>query len=163
MFKTNKKINPMFNFDISRYMGNWYELARSNNTTFEIGKYLHEEYRILSDEIIRLTFYRTINGKEEKGEADVFYDPKLPSHWDLRFLKKPIIEFWPTELIIIDTDYDNYAITYSKSSFMYIFTKEMAWIMSRKKYLSPEVMETLYKKLEESTGIKKESMILNIQ
>ncbi len=123
-------------FDINKYMGKWYEIARLPNS-FEEG--LEENtafYRIGEDgNIIVINEGRLIENKtrikQAKGKAWT-PDPKAPGKLKISF-------FWPFSgdywVLKVDKDY-SYALVGGPSG-------DYLWILSRDRKLDPKILEEL--------------------
>ena len=136
-------------FDLSRYVGVWYEIVRSNNIAAEFGDCNFQQ--VVVDEDGSLTF----NNYQRVGEDYIgaswpgFCDPR--PNFVGRCYFRPNLDSDPSsdpnnaglpdhqridwiDYEIISTDYDNYVVVYSCSSFKNS-KFEMVWVGGRSKNL----------------------------
>ncbi|XP_072946560.1 apolipoprotein D-like [Epargyreus clarus] len=139
---------PMANFSINRFLGDWYEAERYF-TVSELGtrcvttKYESTpEGRILvSNEITNsltgmkrvMDGYLQMIGREGEGRMIVKYS-SLPIPYD-------------NEFSILDTDYDSYAVMWSCSGIGPVHIQN-AWVLTRERLAPPMVMQYAYAALE---------------
>lgn len=127
-----KPIPLVQNFDLSRYLGTWYEIARLPHRFEKDLIKVTATYSLLSDGKIRVVNrgYKPAKGKwsEAKGKAWV-PDPNIAARLRVRF-------FWPFaadyRIIQLDPDY-RWAVVTSGS-------KDYLWILSR----TPRLDEAVY-------------------
>ena len=150
----------MKNLDLNKFEGMWHEIVKTKSPLSATDEYSVYKYTLQPDETIKLEIFQQKSGKEEKIDTIATFDSNLPSVWKIKYQQSFLSSLY-LDAIIIDTDYDNYAILYAKI-YLWFFTKEMAWIMSRKKKLPAKTIKKLLKKLEKTTNIKKESMVFNL-
>ncbi|CDW81114.1 apolipoprotein d [Stylonychia lemnae] len=122
------------NLDPAQYAGDWYEIYRDKDTTFEAGtdccrvKYTKISQNQLSvynratysdGRINDINGRATCNGSRCKVKFD-WYIPTGPYN-------------------VVDTDYTSYAIVYSCTNFIFgLFKSENLWILSRQTTLATE-------------------------
>ena len=163
MNPVSDKIPVQPNFNVDRYMGKWYEIARSTNIPLETGDYVYEAYSLDPAGKISVESEQVIEGKPHKIYQDAYFDKKLPSVWKVKFTNNLLTRMFSFDYKVVETDYSSYAIVYSKNRYMWFFTKEMAWILCRERIVDNDMLEELYRKLEEKTGMKKEDMRETLQ
>lgn len=162
--KNNKLVDPKLqeDFDYTRYLGDWYELYRSKSIRFEKGSDITAHYGSDPDHPERMTVtnLQTLdNGKigtitgyaVRKSEESPASDLIVRFNWFLRGKYK-----------IIRTDYDNYSIVYSSRKILFgLIKREYCWILVRKREIGKdgELIEGLFKIIEEETGMRKEEFI----
>jgi apolipoprotein D and lipocalin family protein len=134
-------IQPVENFDLERYLGKWYEIARLDHR-FEHGlSKVSATYSKRSDGGIDV-LNRGFNSKrgewkEAKGRAYFLDEP------DVARLK--VTFFWPFYggYNVIELDHKNYSYALVCGP-----SKKYLWILSRTKKLDPATMEDLIGKAE---------------
>ena len=123
-------------FDLNRYLGNWYEVARAKSIPFQSGDCTQANYSLNDDGSIKVNNTDIIHGVQKSGigRAEITENPfRLKLRFPGTFWGKIITGDYQ----IVDTDYDNYTIVYSCSS--YIFAKvELYWILSRTREVSSD-------------------------
>ena len=157
------KIEVQDNFEIEKYMGKWYEIARSKNIPLENGNFVYEAYMLEPDGKIKVEASQTIEGKEQKIHQLAFVDKNLPSVWRVKLIDSFFLRMFKFDYKVVETDYTTYSIVYSKNRYMWFFTKEMAWILCRNPHIDKNNLDQLYAKLEEKTGMPKENMRETLQ
>jgi len=135
---------PMSDFDMERFLGKWYEAERYFTFTDVVSRCVVTDYakapsgRIyVSNEVTnRLTgVRRVINGNLQLvGKGD---EGKLV----VKYATTPI----PMEstLMVLDTDYDNFAVVWSCSGFGPVHA-ENAWLMTRERLPNGEILQRAY-------------------
>lgn len=162
--KNNQLPNPNLqqDFEVSRYLGDWYELYRTENIRFEKGKDIIARYG--SDpkhpDRITITNLQTLDsGKIDTitGYAVRKSPESLASDLIVRFNF-----FLRGTYRIIKTDYDNYSIVYSSRKILFgLLKKEYCWILGRKREVVDDsgLMGDLFKIIEDETGLTKDEFI----
>lgn len=136
--KDKVDLSPIKQFDLSRYLGKWYELARLDHG-FERGMdNTTANYTLLKSGLVRVEnrglrdgVWHTAIGKAKIGK------PEEPGYLRVSF-------FWifyaPYRVIILDPDY-KYAVVASSRNFL--------WILSRTPTLPDSVMQDLLTQLKQ--------------
>ena len=145
---TPQGVTPVDNFDIDRYLGSWYEIARLDHK-FERG--LSEVSATYTkrpnggvDVINRGLDVQTGKRKEAKGRAYFLNEPTVA--------RLKVTFFWPFYggYNVIELDHENYS-----SAWVCGPNRKYLWILSRTPTLDEEILESLIstaKKLEFDTN-----------
>ncbi len=164
--KNNQLPNPKLqeDFDVSRYLGDWYELYRSKNICFEKGSDIVARYGSDPEHPDRMTVTNlqtlddgkisTITGYAVRKSAEApASDLVVRFNWFLRGRYK-----------IIRTDYDAYSIVYSSRKILFgLLKKEYCWILARKRDAINDtaLIDGLFATIEEETGMVREEFIIS--
>ncbi|KAJ1527796.1 hypothetical protein ONE63_007747 [Megalurothrips usitatus] len=137
-------VKVMPGFDVSKYLGKWYEAERYFAIFEFAGKCVTGNYTVDEEGRIAIVNHQTsaLTGIQSTIEGEV----KLVSRSDdakltVRFPSLPLtldVPYW-----VLDTDYDNYAVVWSCSNFG-IFSTRNAWILTRHREPPLDVMERAY-------------------
>ncbi|KAE8736730.1 hypothetical protein FOCC_FOCC017816 [Frankliniella occidentalis] len=121
-------VKVMPSFDVTKYLGKWFEAERYFAIFEFAGKCVTGNYTVDNDGRISILNRQTssLTGIQSTIEGEV----KLIMTLD--------VPYW-----VLDTDYDNYAVVWSCSNFG-IFSTRNAWILTRQREPSLEVMERAY-------------------
>ncbi|MBN1499317.1 MAG: lipocalin family protein [Spirochaetes bacterium] len=140
---TGKKIIPVADFDLNRYLGKWYEIARFDHV-FEKGlTKVTAEYSLMKNDKISV-FNKgyaesSKKWKSVKGKA-VFAGDRNEGHLRVSF-------FGPfySDYIIFALDQKNYQYALVGGS-----NKKYLWILSRTPVLDDDILKQLLKTAEEN-------------
>ncbi|XP_069675077.1 apolipoprotein D-like [Periplaneta americana] len=143
-----EKNTPMPDFDLSRFMGVWYEAERSLNI-FEAGaSCVKNNYTKTADGKIHVeneimtavpSVKRVVQGelkaagKASEGKISIRYALPVP---------------WETTYDILKTDYDNFAVLWNCVSIGFL-NAQNAWLMTRERNPPGTVMQLAYGVLDE--------------
>lgn len=162
--KNNQLPDPKLqeDFDVSRYLGDWYELYRTKSIYFEKGSDIIARYG--SDpkhpERMTITNLKTLDSGKigtitgyatRKSPEALASDLIVRFNWLLRGKYR-----------VLRTDYDNYTIVYSSHKrFFGLVKKEYCWILARKRETiqDTELIADLFKTIEEETGLTRDEFI----
>ncbi len=146
-----KGINPVTDFDVNRYVGKWYEIARLDNR-FERGlDQITAEYSLRSDGGINVTNsgVNIETGKREFAEGKAYFIDK-PNVGSLK-----VSFFGPFyggyHIIELDKENYNYALIAGSDS-------DYLWILARKPELEDAVLQRLIGKAKQ-LGFSAEQLI----
>jgi len=133
---------PVKDFDESRYLGKWYEIARLDHS-FERGlSHVTAEYELRSDggiKVINRGFSATKNKwKEAEGKA-YFVGNRDKGHLKVSFF----VPFYGS-YIVFGLDQDNYQYAFISS-----YNTSYLWLLSRTPTVSEDVREAFIKKSKE--------------
>ncbi|XP_030623436.1 apolipoprotein D-like [Chanos chanos] len=124
-------------FQLSRYLGTWYEIEKLP-AFFERGKCQQATYTQQSDSAIKVVNKEILNNGEVnsiEGTARVI-NASEPAILEVSFFAglpnvlQPDAPYW-----VLSTDYTNYALVYSCTEFLGFFYVDFAWILSRSRSL----------------------------
>ncbi|XP_074604229.1 apolipoprotein D-like [Brevipalpus obovatus] len=141
------------NWNLSKYLGVWYEIARTENI-WEIGlKCVTANYTLRSDGVIRVDN----KGITERNKTvNAVGSARIDSPVNLlkvKFAKwSPEAPYW-----IAKTDFDRYALVISCMDLFNALKVESAWILSRTPTLDQRIKEDLFNTLS-SLGVPRSSM-----
>jgi lipocalin len=127
-------------FDLSRYLGTWYEIARFDHS-FERGMdNVVAEYQLRDDGHVRVINSGWKGGKYKWAEGKAKQpDPKgNPANLKVSFF---LFFYSPYRIMMLDDDYQ-VALVGSKSP-------KYLWILSRTPELSPEIIEVVLEEAQE--------------
>ena len=114
-------------FDAERYMGNWYEMVRSNSIRFEKYDCVKAHYSFLGNGKV------SVSNSQYDEENDQISGVKGTAVFKGPVAKVKFNRFMPAgDYQVVSTDYNNYAIVYSCTSFLF-FNFEFVWILTREK------------------------------
>ena len=102
-------------FDLSRYVGVWYEIVRSNNIAAEYGDCNFQQVVVDEDGSLTFNTYQRV-GEDYIGESwPAFCDPRQNFKGRCYFRPNPNVDW--IDYQVISTDYENYLVVYSCSSY----------------------------------------------
>lgn len=143
-------IPPVTNFEISRYLGTWHEIARTDNS-FERGCInVTADYKLRKDGGIDVLNECLQNGKHKQAEGRAYFK----SASNIASFKVTFL--WPF--------YGNYYVIYIDKSYshaiVYGGSPEYIWILAREKTITKDKLEFLLSKIKEFK-LDPESLIIN--
>ncbi|XP_060066467.1 apolipoprotein D-like [Ylistrum balloti] len=146
------------NFDLQKYLGDWYEILRFYVGFEDNSKCTVANYQLKDDGHIRVDnkcISLDGDGKLIEAIGDGYVPDKTePAKLQVKFGKDiPYGNYW-----ILDTDYKNYTLIYSCKDVLDLTHVEFCWILSRERTLAAQTKEMLYQKLS-AFGIKTENFL----
>jgi len=139
--KTDKiKSVPVKNFDVNKYLGQWYEIARTDNK-FEKGcTDVTANYSLREDGGLNVKNKCIVHGKEKVATGIAYFkNEKNIGSLKVKF-------FWPF--------YGNYNVVYLDDNYQYAVvdggSKEYLWILSRTKSLDDKTLKILLEKIKQN-------------
>ncbi|EFC49998.1 predicted protein [Naegleria gruberi] len=157
--KCKDTIKAMENFQLAQFTGNWLEIAKYRNY-YERGVCQKIDFTINPNNttqiLVNASEYRKGSSRSMNATASAI-SSDTPAQWILsvnvtRKCKKKLIHYTiETPLMVLDTDYSNYAILYScKNTKFELFHKEYLWILGRRiDSISETMMNDLFNKLKD--------------
>ncbi|XP_037693783.1 apolipoprotein D [Choloepus didactylus] len=160
-FHLGKCPNPpvQANFDVNKYLGTWYEIEKIP-ASFEKGSCIQANYSLMENGNIKVINQElrsdgSVNQIEgEATQADITEPAKLGVKF---FWLMPSAPYW-----VLATDYENYALVYSCTTFVWLFHLDYIWILGRQRFLPPETVTNL-KDILTSNNIDIEKMTITDQ
>ena len=148
-------VAPVRNFDIQRYLGKWYEIARLDHR-FERGMdYVTADYQLREDGGINVTnrgyLKQEDTWKTARGKA---YFMGQPTNG---YLKVSFFGPFYGSYVIFELDHDDY-----QYSFVTSHDKSYLWLLSRTPKVSEELMQRFLKRAHQ-LGYPVEQLIFNEQ
>ncbi|CAG2163369.1 unnamed protein product [Oppiella nova] len=142
-------IQTVQNFEPERFMGKWYEIQKYPNVWEAGQKCITTNYElnpngtvnVLNSGVYKLINYPiNIRGLATPNATD-------PAKFNIEFRRFAGFT-GRSKLWVLETDYQNYALTYSCSSLPVVpINIENAWIMSRTPILDPQIVDLLVNRL----------------
>lgn len=136
-----ENITPVNNFDINRYLGKWYEIARLDHS-FERGmESVSAEYSARSDggiTVINRGFNKENNQwKTAQGKA-YFVDSSSTAHLKVSFFGP----FYGSYIVFeLDEEYQHAFITSTNKSYLWLLSRSPTINLSLKKYFTERVTQ----------------------
>ncbi len=139
--KTPENVKPVDNFELKRYLGTWYEVARLDHS-FERGmEQISATYTLRDDGGVKVLnkgyITKEQRWKDATGKAYFVEDT------DTGYLKVSFFGPFYGSYIVMDTDYESYSLISGPD-------KSYLWILSRTPVLDNKVQERLIRKAKES-------------
>ncbi|KAL1464542.1 hypothetical protein WDU94_004175 [Cyamophila willieti] len=144
------QVDSMFEFDMNKYMGIWHEAERYFAVFEFAGKCVSANYTNVGNGIYRVVNTQTssITGITSNIEGEIrVFERSDTSKFFMKFPSLPVpmnAPYW-----ILGTDYDNFAVVWSCIDLRFFSTRN-AWILTREKFPSLEVMEKAYTVLDQN-------------
>ncbi|XP_062377329.1 apolipoprotein D-like [Sardina pilchardus] len=147
------------NFDVGKYLGRWYEIARLP-AVFEKGKCNQATYSLLKEGVVKVVNAELLKNGEInsiEGQATVTNSTQ-PAKLDVTFFKGIAdAPYW-----VISTDYTSYSVVYSCRNVFGLLYVDFAWILARSRTLPDSTVSQLRGDLE-SHGVSLRGMTLSDQ
>ncbi|XP_001511412.2 apolipoprotein D [Ornithorhynchus anatinus] len=142
------------NFNIVKYLGKWYEIEKLP-VSFEKGNCIQANYsmkengkiKVINQEILPDGTVNQVEG--EATQANLIEPAKLGVKF---FWLMPSAPYW-----VLSTDYDNYSLVYSCTTYIWLFHVDYAWILARNPHL-PQTTVKYLKNILTSYNIETEKM-----
>merc|ERR1712215_396520 len=126
-------------FNVTQYLGQWYEQKRLP-AFFQLNtRCVLAEYGVIEDEPDHVSVHNVATREDGSLDSITGYayipDPNFPGELLVKFPGSPVGSYW-----ILDTDYHTYTVVYSCEDFLGVVKLEFAWILSREKHLDPLIL-----------------------
>jgi apolipoprotein D and lipocalin family protein len=146
--KNDVNSQPIDNFEVDKYLGTWYEIARTDNRFERNCTNVAANYSLREDGGISVINKCFVNAKEKVVTGRAYFKEKQ----NIGALK--VTFFWPF--------YGKYNIVYLDENYQYAIVdggkKEYLWILSRTKTLDNQTIQMLHEKIKAS-GFDVETLI----
>ena len=147
------------NFQVDQYLGKWYEMARSKSIRFEKGDDTTAEYGKLDDNKISVVNTEYLaDGTKNWVSGYAVPAGDNPAHLLVTFGKNWFTKWFKGDYRVMETDYKEYAIVYSETTILWLWSFKMAWILSRDPHISQDRVTELLNRLQQLTGLSPDSM-----
>lgn len=123
------------NFNLGRFSGTWYSISRIPVPSLKLGKCIVLNFVIDSSNIVRISINH-YDGSQIQQLNNAF---TINNSSGVYFINVPMVAL-SFELIVIDTDYNGYAVIYGCSK-LATLKIEIIWILSRQ----PTLAKNIYK------------------
>ncbi|XP_076381009.1 apolipoprotein D-like [Megalopta genalis] len=139
---------PMANFDMSKFLGIWYETERYFQLTEVVSRCVMANYTLSSDGKFRVSnevtnrftgIKRVVEGEIKKA-ASKAEEGKLVVKYSIPLTPE-------TKYSVLETDYDNYAVLWSCSGIGPFHTQN-AWVMTRDRIPPGPIVQKAYSVLD---------------
>jgi apolipoprotein D and lipocalin family protein len=131
---------PINNFNIDKYLGKWYEIARTDNRFEKNCTNVTANYSLRKDGGINVVNRCFVNGKEKTANGKGYFK----SSDNIGALK--VTFFWPF--------YGNYNVMYVDSNYQYAIvdggSDKYLWILSREKSINDATLKMLLEKIKQN-------------
>ena len=138
-------------FDINRYLGKWYEIARMKSFKMESGNCSKAEYSLIDNNNIKVKNTEIRNGITYTAYGVASTTVK-ESVFSIKFENNKGLG----DYRVIDTDYENYSLIYSCGYFGE--KMEFVWILSRKPNLDENTLNKLISEINNKFNISKNEL-----
>lgn len=142
------------NFQLTPYLGNWYEIVREKNIQFESGDCVSANYTLNTDNTVKVVNTEYVNGIYKSAIGNAYCSSSESGQCYVRF--SSYAPYGDYE--VISTDYENYSIVFSCFSIGVVNWK-MAWILAR----SPDFDPTPYLYKLKELGIPEDELYFTLQ
>ena len=153
---------PIEDFEIEKYMGKWYEKARTPNPFQKTeSKNTTAEYTLLQDGSVQIKNSSIFQKKKREiiGSGN-FYNKKNVGDLSITFGQNFFTKWlMKGRYKIVKTDYENFSFLYIKTTYFFFFTKIFAWILTRDPNPREEVMEGYLENFLGLTGLEKKDLV----
>jgi apolipoprotein D and lipocalin family protein len=131
---TPEGIEPVAGFELDRYLGKWYEIARLDHS-FERGlEQVSAEYSLRDDGSVKVINrgFSVANGAWREAEGKAYFVRKP----DEGYLKVSFFGPFYGAYVVFELDHENY-----QYSFVTGPNRSYLWLLSRSPVVSPEVLD----------------------
>jgi len=138
----NTKIDYNFSFELDKYLGTWYEIARFDHSFEKNLQGVTANYTLRKDgkiKVINQGFKDGLDGKKSLAEGQA----KIPNIEDPRRLKVSFFWIFYADYFILELDKDYQYAVIGSSSPNYL------WLLSRTPIMEKETLSNLLQKLQD--------------
>ncbi|XP_011448683.2 apolipoprotein D [Magallana gigas] len=135
--------NTVANFNLTRYLGTWYEIYKFKANFENNQKCIQANYQLKADGHIRVnnTGISISDGMPSTAIGDIYIpDVNDGSKLKVKFASAaPYGNYW-----VLDTDYEHYTLIYSCTSILGISHFEFGWILARTRTIPDATTQKLF-------------------
>ena len=143
-------------FDITQYVGTWYEIARDKNIPFEYGDCTQARYAALSGD--KISVHNSLENPNTGSVDSAYATAKCDgAHCHVKFFL-----FYSGDYRVVSTDYTSYAVVYSCTNFL-ISKSEAVWILSRTETLSDAALTAAQDIITSQTDYSLDNLYYTVQ
>ena len=127
-------VEPVKNFDLQRYLGRWYEIARLDHSFERELEAVTAEYSVLEDGGIRVinTGRNSKTGVTEQAEGRAYFNGES----DIGHLKVSFFGPFFSSYVIFDLDQQDY-----QYAFVSGYNKDYLWLLARQPRVSQDIIQ----------------------
>ena len=134
----------MNSFDLERYTGKWYEIAREKSTPFQKGDCTSADYTLNEDGTVKVVNSELLPSGEYKSVIGTARPTEDQFRLKIAFSESFFAKLFPGDYQVVDTDYETYSVVYSCTS-LALARVEYYWILSRTAHIeSDKTVELLH-------------------
>ena len=136
-----ENIVPVNNFDTTRYLGKWYEIARLDHS-FERGlSHVTADYSLRQDGGLKVLYrgYKEADAKWKEAEGKAYFVDKK----DVGYLKVSFFGPFYGSYIVFDLDQQDYSYSMISGP-----DKSYLWLLSRTPTMDPALQQRLVEKAQ---------------
>lgn len=122
------------NFDITRYLGTWYEAARVKNIQFESGDCVTAQYSLNPNNTVKVVNSQYKDSGYTSMEGVAYCEASKSGQCYVKFSAN---QPWG-DYEVVATDYQTYSIVYSCTN-LYLAHYSIAWVLARDSTFDPTV------------------------
>ncbi|KFB42319.1 AGAP009282-PA-like protein [Anopheles sinensis] len=145
-FGTCPDYSPILRFNRTRFLGTWYEIERYFTVTEVATKCVSVTYEQRADGkiYVRNAYTNRFNGVERiiSGVMDKGGKTPKDGRYQIEYTSFPYN--YNASVMVLDTDYDSFAVLYSCSSFGPVGHAVSAWLMARERLPAGPVLQRAY-------------------
>ena len=142
-------------FDVSQYVGTWYEIARDKNIPFEYGDCTQARYASLGGS--KISVHNSLENPNTGAVDSAYASAKCDgAHCHVKFFL-----FYSGDYRVVATDYTSYAIVYSCTDFIF-FKSENVWILSRSETLDSTTLAAAQSTITSETGYSLDNLYYTV-
>lgn len=146
----------MESFDITRYTGKWYEIAREKSTPFQKGDCTTAQYSqneegsvtVLNTELLPNGQYQSAQGKAISTSD--------PFRFKVSFSDSFFGKLFKGDYQVVETDYDNFSIVYSCTDLL-VGRIEYYWLLSRNPHIESDFTVSMLKVVSDRLDVSADS------
>lgn len=143
------KVSVVQNFNITQYLGEWFEIVRTADMPFESGTCDTANYSLLPDGRVNVTNSELRDGKLSVAYGEAYCDDDGTGSCHVRFSRfSPYAGYQ-----VLATDYKTYSVVLSCSS-IGLYHWSWGWVLSR-----TPTLEGNYTGLLEKAGLKQSELL----